>query len=84
MRTGGGTVTVHPLADLRHLLEDTTALVCCLPGAPQTAGIISSREIQALPAGRAVIVNLARGSCVDPGAVKAALDSGHLFGFASE
>ena len=80
----GAQVWLHPSDALMEQLALTSALLVCVPGTRETAGLIGRAQLAALPAARAVVVNVARGSCVDEDAVHAALASGHLFGYASD
>ena len=70
---------VHSLDALPALLPRTHVLLICLPDAPETKGVIGSRELDALPAG-ALLVNVGRGPVVDEEALYHALRDGHLSG----
>lgn len=66
----------------RHAAFATTdILVLCLPLTPETRGVIDADALAALPRG-AYLVNVARGPLVDYGALRAALERGHLGGAA--
>jgi glyoxylate/hydroxypyruvate reductase len=66
-------------ARLHEVLPDAGALVLACPLTDQTRGLITARELAALPAG-AVVVNLSRGAVIDEPALVSALTSGHLGG----
>lgn len=66
---------------LDALLARSDALSLHCPLTPETRGMIGARELALLPRG-AVLVNTARGPVMDEGAVRAALDAGHLAGAA--
>jgi len=70
---------VHGAAGLDRVLGSADALVVSAPATPETRGIVSRERIRALPRG-AVIVNVARGSLIDQGALVEALADGHLRG----
>ncbi|TCP43298.1 2-hydroxyacid dehydrogenase [Rhodovulum marinum] len=68
-------------ADPVELARGVDFLVVALVGGPETAGYVSAAVIEALgPAG--VLVNIARGSCVDETALLDALETGRLGGAA--
>jgi glyoxylate/hydroxypyruvate reductase A len=64
-------------AQLDAFLARCDVLVALLPSTPQTRGLLDARRLSLLPAG-ATLVNLGRGSLVDPGVLLAALDRGAL------
>lgn len=66
-------------AALPAFLADCDIVVNLLPGTAQTRGLLGAAQLAALPRG-AHVINLGRGSCVDAGALREALDSGHLAG----
>lgn len=66
---------------LDEILPETDLLVMCLPGTPETEGILSRERIAMLPEG-AYIVNVGRGSAIDEDALADSLDSGRLGGAA--
>lgn len=70
---------IHGLESLYDLLPQTHALIITLPGTPDTAGLISARELALLPRG-ALLVNVGRATVVDQHALYDALASGHLHG----
>ena len=68
-------------ADLLSLARESDVLVACCAGGAATRHLIDARVLEALgPQG--VLVNVARGSVVDTGALVAALESGALAGAA--
>ncbi len=68
-------------ADAPALAAAVDDLVVALVGGPETAGIVSAEVIGALgPEGQ--VVNIARGSCIDEGALIAALEARRLRGAA--
>ena len=66
---------------LDEILPETDLLVMCLPGTPETKGILSRERIALLPDG-AYIVNVGRGSAIDEDALADSLDCGRLGGAA--
>jgi phosphoglycerate dehydrogenase-like enzyme len=68
-----------PLADLDKALPEADLVFVCLPGVPDTFGILSRERLFALPAG-AMVINVGRGSLIDEPALIEALTSGHLGG----
>ncbi len=76
-----GADSVHGMAELKALLPqaDIVALTC--PLTPETEGLIG-KEALALMKRSAVLVNVARGRCVDETALIAALGEGRIAGAA--
>lgn len=72
----GRTIGVHQLAAEAAQLD---CLIGCLPGGPDTAGVIDAQVMAALPA-HARIVNVGRASTIDTAALYAALRAGRLAG----
>lgn len=66
------------VATLNELLSRSSIVSLHARATPETAGMIGAPQLALMPAG-SVLVNCARGSLVDYGAVCDALDSGHLF-----
>ncbi len=64
---------------LPELLPRANALIVCLPGTPQTEGMIGERELNLMPRG-ALVVNIGRAAVIDQAALYQALKSGHLGG----
>lgn len=62
-------------------LADVVSLHC--PMTPQTRGLMSAERLAQLKKG-ALLINAARGPIIDENAVRAALDSGWLGGFAAD
>lgn len=78
-------VCLHPAATLRQLFAhpSTAAVVLCAPDTPETAGMVGEEELAALPPD-AVLVNVGRGSLVQPAPLRRALERGALGGYASD
>jgi D-2-hydroxyacid dehydrogenase (NADP+) len=74
-----GADEVHGMEELQHLLPeaDVVALTCALT--PQTENIVNA-ETLALMKPSSLLVNLARGRCVDEAALLAALETGAIAG----
>ncbi len=68
---------IHPLRDLRGLLSRSRVTVLAVPGGAETAGLLGPAEIACLPS-PAVLVNVARASVVDEGALYRRLRDGDL------
>ena len=64
---------------LEAAVADADVVACCLPGTPQTAGMISERVIAAMKNG-ALLLNVGRGATVDEAALVRALENGKLGG----
>ena len=64
---------------LHDLLPQAHVLLVCLPGTPDTTGMIGESEIARMPHD-AIIVNIGRASVIDPAALYNALRNGHLYG----
>ena len=81
----GVRVTVHPASTLLSVLADpaVAALMLCAPDTPETRGMVGAAELAALP-DDAVVVNVGRGSLVQPAPLKAALEAGALAGYGSD
>lgn len=70
-------ITVASPEALHCLLPQAQFLLICLPGTPETTGLIGAPELALLPP-RAVLVNTGRGSIVDEAALFQALQDGTL------
>jgi D-3-phosphoglycerate dehydrogenase len=70
-----------PWLEVPALCARSDVLLLCLPRTPETHGLIGDAELSALPAG-AIVVDVGRGGVLNPAALIAALDSGHLSGAA--
>lgn len=70
---------IETVATLDELLSRCDVLTLHVPLTDETRGLIGARELALLRPG-AVVVNVARGSLIDQGAVAAALGTGHLGG----
>ncbi|PRX58546.1 D-3-phosphoglycerate dehydrogenase [Nonomuraea fuscirosea] len=86
----GAEVLVHdPYVDLPgkveldELLRRSRFVSLHARATPETAGMIGAAELAAMPRG-SVLVNCARGALLDYDALCDALDSGHLFGAATD
>lgn len=69
------------MADIDRYLPLTDILFMCLPGTPETTGILSEERIASMKK-TAVIVNVGRGSAIDQKALISALNEGRIFGAA--
>lgn len=70
-----------PLSSLDELLKVSDFVSLHVPDTAETRHLISARELSVMKKG-AFLLNLSRGRVVDLGAVKAAVESGHLGGVA--
>lgn len=68
-------------ATLDRLLAESDLVTLHCPSLPQTRGLIGTTSLARMKPG-VLIVNLSRGDLVDPAALVAALDSGHVAGAA--
>lgn len=66
---------------LERLLAESDLVSLHCPSLPQTRGLVGTTNLARMKPG-VLIVNLSRGDLVDPGALVAALDSGHVAGAA--
>jgi phosphoglycerate dehydrogenase-like enzyme len=76
-----GVAMVVPAPRLREALADADVIVLAAPLTPETRGLISAREIDAMKRG-AMLVNVGRGELIDESALAAALRRHHLRGAA--
>lgn len=67
----------HGPEGLAAFLGETDILVCLLPLTDETKGILNADLFAALPEG-AALISVGRGAHLDPAALIAALDAGHL------
>ena len=72
---------VYTMEELPKVVENADLLVMCLPGTPETIGVLSEALIDKLP-DSAYVVNVGRGSAVDEEALIKALNEGRLAGAA--
>ena len=72
---------IYRIDELNGVLRDTGLLVMCLPGTPETEGILSKERMELLP-DDAYVVNVGRGSAIDEDALMECLESGKLAGAA--
>ena len=70
---------VHPLDDLERLLPEADIVALTCPLTPETTGIIGARALAAMKRS-AVLINVARGRCVDEAALIQALADGRIGG----
>ncbi|MXN20238.1 D-2-hydroxyacid dehydrogenase [Pseudooceanicola sp. GBMRC 2024] len=70
---------VHGLADLPQLLPEADVVVLSCPLTEETAGLIGPAALAAMKP-TALLVNVARGGCVDEPALIAALNEGRIAG----
>ncbi|HAN29195.1 MAG TPA: hypothetical protein DCP75_16040 [Haliea salexigens] len=68
---------VRLVEQLDSLLPQADHLVLALPATPESDGLINAQTLAALKPG-AHLVNVSRASLVDQGALRTALDTGHL------
>lgn len=71
------TPDTYPLSALDDLLPQADVLLVCVPGTPETTGMIGAREIALLPQ-NAIVVNVGRGAVIDQHALYDALREGRL------
>lgn len=74
-----GIDTHHGEAGLTALLNTSQVIFCLLPDTPETRGLLSKQRLSQLPEG-AVVINAGRGSTLDPEALLALIERGHLRG----
>lgn len=72
-------IQVHGGADLDRLLPRTDVLAIALPGGAETRHMVGARQLNLLPAA-ALLINVGRGSVVDPEALVEALQGARLAG----
>ena len=68
---------VHGAAELPDLLPSADIIVLIVPSTSETANLVGAKEMASLKQG-ALLVNAARGSVVDTGALLVALQSGRI------
>ena len=79
---GPGADAVHPIGELRRLLPEADIVALTCPLTPETQGLIGAGALAAMKPG-ALLINVARGRCVDEAALIAALNKGKLAGAGS-
>ncbi len=79
-RSPGPVEHVDELVGLDELCRRSDVLVCCLPGGPDTRGMVGREQLDAL--GEGWLVNVGRGSTLDESALIDALRAGRLRGAA--
>lgn len=72
---------VYPLNRLEEVLPRTEILVMALPSTEETRHILNRTRLALLPP-EALVINVGRGTAIDPEALKEALESGRLAGAA--
>ena len=70
-----------PPRDLPRMLRESDFLIICLPGTPETLGLLGEEQIRQMKRG-SYILNAGRGGIVDEAALISALRDGHLAGAA--
>ena len=70
-----------PPRDLHRILQESDFLIICLPGTPETIGLLGEEQIRQMKLG-SYILNVGRGGIVDEVALVSALRDGHLAGAA--
>ncbi len=70
---------LHHMDALEELLPRADIVALCLPGTPETAGLMNAQRLGLMKHG-AILLNIGRGSCVDSEALADALYSGRLGG----
>ncbi|ARS53296.1 2-hydroxyacid dehydrogenase [Kushneria konosiri] len=74
-----GIDTHHGDDGLTTFLNTSRIMVSLLPDTPETRGLLNAQRLAQLPEG-AVVINVGRGTTLDPDALLALVDSGHLRG----
>ncbi|KAM3557195.1 hypothetical protein MY1884_004643 [Beauveria asiatica] len=70
-------------APFTQVLAQSSVLVLCVPRGPETLGLISAPELQAMPQ-HALLINVSRGGIVDEEVLLEALRAGSIGGAASD
>lgn len=83
MRDGRAAPAPYATASLPEVLAQADVLTLHLPLTPQTKALLGAAEFAAMKPG-AFLVNTARGALIDAAALRAALQSGRLGGFAAD
>lgn len=68
---------VHAIAELPDLLPDADVVILVVPGTEETRHLVDAAFLDRMKEG-ALLVNVARGTVVDPDALAAALDAGRI------
>lgn len=76
---GAGADAVHAIGDLPALLPEADIVALTCPLTPETQGLIGAKALAAMRPG-ALLINVARGRCVDETALIAAIGEGRLAG----
>ena len=72
---------IYKISEIDEHLGDIDLLVMCLPGTPETEGLLSKERISLLPK-TAYVINVGRGSTVDQDALMDALNQERIAGAA--
>lgn len=70
-------------APFAQVLAQSSVIVLCVPRGPETLGLISAQELQAMPR-HALLINVSRGGIVDETALLEALRAGSIGGAATD
>ncbi len=68
-----------PMTDLDRALPRADVVALCLPGTPETAGLMDGTRLARMKPG-GILLNVGRGTAVDSDALARLLESGHLAG----
>jgi phosphoglycerate dehydrogenase-like enzyme len=74
-----GADALHPMSDLQKLLPEADIVALTCPLTPETIGIINAKALVAMKPS-SMLINVARGRCVDEPALIAALAEGRIAG----
>jgi phosphoglycerate dehydrogenase-like enzyme len=74
-----GADALHPMSDLQKLLPEADIVALTCPLTPETTGIINAKALAAMRPS-SMLINVARGRCVDEPALIAALAEGRIAG----
>ena len=80
-REAGGFDRTFSVSHIDEYLPHTDILVLCMPGTPDTEGLLDAGRIALLPES-AYVINVGRGSAIDQDALIEALNEGRLAGAA--
>ena len=74
-----GADALHPMSDLQNLLPEADIVALTCPLTPETTGVINAKALAAMKPS-SMLINVARGRCVDEPALIAALAEGRIAG----